>query len=108
MASQPSQQSEQGGITARERALAGMALRLLLTWPKWIHRRTETVALTDPETIRRRVAVDLTVFEDLPPLIHDGKGEPIYFVPLALLKKQPLTNFDLRNEGGKALPLLTR
>jgi len=51
-----------------------MTLRLLLNWPKWIHRRTETVALTDPETIRRRVAVDFTLFADLPPLITDGAG----------------------------------
>jgi len=108
MGVQPSQTTQQGAITTRERALAGMTLRLLLNWPKWIHRRTETVALTDPETIRRRVAVDFTLFADLPPLITDGAGEPIYFVPIALLKKVPLTNFDLRDERDGALPLLTR
>jgi hypothetical protein len=32
----------------------------------------------------------------------------MHYIPLALLEKQPLTGFSLRDEGGRALPLITR
>jgi hypothetical protein len=83
-------------------------LSLVSRWPSWVHRRVESISLEDPETIRRRVSVDFTLFSDLPPLITTGDGDPLFFVPLTLLRKQPLVDFDLRDEEGRALPLLTR
>src|SRR5215218_1958744 len=95
-------------LTPRERVIGTNTLRLVLTWPSWVHRRVESIALQDPVTVLRRVSVDFTLLPNLATVIRDGLGEPIYFVPLTFLKKLPLTNFDLQDETGAALPLLTR
>lgn len=67
----------------------------------WVHRRVESIDLLSDRSVRRRVSVDFT-----PRPRSDGKV-PIH-APIVLLKKGLLTRFDLRDEEGKALPLLTR
>jgi hypothetical protein len=73
-------------------------LQLLAEPARWTHRRVERVVFLDDRTVRRRVSVDFEVPAEL-------EGVP---VPLALLRKRPLVEFDLRDEGGRALPMLTR
>jgi hypothetical protein len=78
---------------------------LLFSERRWVHRRVETISVLSHEVARRSVSVDCTV----PPAFRarleiPGQGQSL--VPLAMLPKRPLWNFDLRNEGAEALPLL--
>jgi hypothetical protein len=56
--------------------------------------------------VRRQVSVDFTV----PAELHEGlrlSDADEFAVPLAFLAKRPLVHFDLRNEEGHSIPLLT-
>jgi hypothetical protein len=58
------------------------------------------------EQVRRHVSVDFTV----PVELREGLGlsdAGEFAVPLAFLAKGPLVHFDLRNEEGHSIPLLT-
>jgi len=56
--------------------------------------------------VHHHVSVDFTVPGfPLPTLVTPSKS--FVLVPVTLLRKQPLKNFDLRDEDGRALPLLT-
>lgn len=66
---------------------------------EWILRRVETIDLLDDLVVRRRVSVDFDVRRVVP------AGTTV--APLAVLAKEPLRNFDLRDESGAAVPLLT-
>ncbi|MFL5909704.1 MAG: hypothetical protein ACJ768_03930 [Gaiellaceae bacterium] len=82
-----------------------LALRLgqLAIDPRsWINRRVERVTYLDASTVRRWISIDFTV----PPLTPGGET-PMPYVPLGHLEKRKLTNFDLRAEDGRALPMLT-
>jgi hypothetical protein len=96
-----------GGATL-ERVGAAIA-PLLLTPSRWIYRRVETVRFIDDSWVRRHVSVDF----ELPPLLTETTpyrmgSPPSYLAPIALLAKQGLRHFDLRDEYGAALALLTR
>lgn len=79
---------------------------LLLDTQRWIHRRVERVQYTDSELLRWQFSVDFTIPPEFPDLEH-GQG-PVYFVPIALLRKwPPLMNLDVRDEAGHPTPLLT-
>lgn len=95
-------------LNERERGLGLRVLRLVLGWSDWVHRRVETVHFESAEAFRRRVSVDFTLPRDLKSPIEDGDNHKVYLTPLTLLRKEPLTNFDLKDEGGRALPLLTK
>jgi hypothetical protein len=77
---------------------ATKTLQLLADPARWTHRRVEHLVFVDDQSVRRAVSVDFEVPAEL-------AGVP---VPLALLRKRPLVDFDLRDEGGRALPMLTR
>jgi lysophospholipase L1-like esterase len=64
----------------------------------WVHRRVESVEIVDERIVRRRTSVDFT------PAALPGISDP-KFAPIALLSKQVLTRFDLRDETGQSLPL---
>jgi hypothetical protein len=66
----------------------------------WINRLVERIDLVDDETIRRQVSVDFTLPAGLAP-----EGATVY-VPLALLRKEALTNFDVWQEDGARLSVL--
>ncbi|MGH2947052.1 MAG: hypothetical protein ACRDPC_12470 [Solirubrobacteraceae bacterium] len=86
--------------------VAGAAFELLRSKAAWRHRRVETITVLSHEDVRRAVSVDFTVpakYRDH--LIVSGAGECV--VPLAGLAKRPLVHFDLRNEEGHSVPLLT-
>lgn len=73
---------------------------LLETFDKWVHRRVESIEFIDERTIRRRVSVDFT------PPGYVGNAPGLH-APIALLQKGVLTRFDLRDEAGDSLSLLT-
>jgi hypothetical protein len=84
----------------------------------WIHRRKESIAIVDETTVRRTASVDFTLPEEVDKKQFDaviqrpleGKGEPVFCPPLFVLPKadDELMSFDLRNEAGVSLPLMTR
>jgi hypothetical protein len=82
---------------------AGFAA-LLTRQAAWRHRRVETISVLSHEQVRRAVSVDFTV-----PAEHRADvrlSEREWVVPLALLAKRPLANFDLRSEDQSSVPLL--
>jgi hypothetical protein len=83
-------------------ALAG----LLLAQDMWVHRRVETLDVLSAEMMRRQVSVDFTV----PPPLRDALSVDAtqWIVPLAMLRKQRLRNFDLLDEAEQAVPALSR
>ena len=83
-------------------------LRVLHLWlnsSTWVPRRVEHVRFVDGQTVRRQVTVDFSI-PSYAPMIKLG-GQKLEMVPLALLQKKTLVNFDLRDEHGRALSLLS-
>src|SRR4051812_46948176 len=75
-------------------ARARYAAFLALTFDTWVHRRTETFRFLDAYTVRRRMSVDFT----LPEGRHLALGETV-FVPLMILRKENLRNFDITDSN---------
>jgi hypothetical protein len=74
----------------------------------WIWRRVDSFEFIDDVTIRRRASVDFTLPETYLTKAYEPRGaDSVYLAPLGLLKKDPLNRFDLRNEEGAAMSLLT-
>ncbi len=86
-----------------DRELGYFVLYLLQHPDEWIHRRVESIDFVDDITVRRRVSVDFQLPDRNP---SAGAPTPL-FIPLTLLQKKPLVGFDLRDENGDTLPLLT-
>jgi hypothetical protein len=76
---------------------------LLAQPPSWIRRRVETIDMLAHEEIHRRVSIDLALsheqYEAL--AIDDGVA-----VPISVLSKERRRNFSLRDEAGRAIPVL--
>jgi hypothetical protein len=70
----------------------------------WIHRRIETVEFTDDETVRRTVRVDFTVPPNAPVIPSNGRAR---LVPVAELQKKRHARFDIHDQDGALLPMLT-
>jgi hypothetical protein len=87
------------------RQLGVVTFWYLLRGASWVHRRVESVVFHDESTIRRRVSVDFTLPRGIPAI--PGLGQPVHYVPLTLLRKRTLVSFDLRDESGATLPMLT-
>jgi hypothetical protein len=93
-------------IEERAAEIANAANVLLREQAAWRHRRVETITVLSHEQVRRHVSVDFTVPVDYRESLRlSDAGE--YAVPLAFLAKRPLVRFDLRNEEGHSVPLLT-
>lgn len=85
---------------------AGFTCAKLIADPKsWINRRVETVEMLTQEETRRRVSVDFTLSAQQRAALTTRHGE---VVPISVLSKQPLRNFDLRDEQQASLPILNR
>lgn len=69
---------------------------------EWVHRRVETIEFPNAEVVRRRMSVDFSML----PSDFFREGEVVY-VPLMILRKAVLRNFDLRDESGLPLQMLT-
>lgn len=65
---------------------------------EWVHRRVESIELVDERIVRRRVSIDFDPGE-----LGELPRSPL--APIALLAKQVLTRFDLRDEEGRSVPL---
>jgi hypothetical protein len=93
-------------IEDRAGDIAAAAQALLQRQAAWRHRRVETITVLNHEQVRRYVSVDFTVPEEHREGLRLSAGDE-YAVPLGLLAKRPLVHFDLRNEEGHSIPLLT-
>lgn len=86
--------------------VAGAACALLIADPKsWINRRVEAVELLSQEETRRRVSIDFSLTADQIEALRTRHG---VVVPLSALHKEARRNFDLRDEGGRSVPVLGR
>ena len=82
----------------------GIACAPLLADPKsWIRRRVETIDMLAHEETHRRVSIDFALSSDQyrELTIDDG-----VVVPISVLTKERRRNFSLRDEGGRAIPVL--
>jgi hypothetical protein len=83
----------------------GIALGLLVLDPNlWIHRKVDALMFTGDMELRRQVSVDFQV-----PSVEYSvalAGDAV-LVPLAAFKKDLLLGFDLRDETGASMPVLT-
>jgi hypothetical protein len=88
-------------------AIAVDVALLLSDEPRWVHRRVETVTYRDETSLRRQTSVDFTIpkWVDVYPT---GHGSEIVYIPITLLDKRLLEDFDLRDEAGTVLSLLPR
>lgn len=111
MASAPATSDRTATIAAlddEDRHHGRVALLLLASWHDWVKRRVEAVHFLNMTTCVRRVSIDFRLRSWLPApeLVWNDVG--MHYFPLALLEKRTLEAFDVRDENGQALPLLTR
>lgn len=87
---------------------AEISLELLLRGEDWVNRRVETIELIDQSRVRQSVSVDFRLPERLPGSFEIA-GKDHYVLPLLVLpRRSDLACFDVRDESGRALPILTR
>jgi hypothetical protein len=79
-------------------------LGLVLSSAAWVHRRVESVSFRDHRTVRRRVSVDFSVPEVAPFLTINRTDYRL--VPITIMRRKSLINFDLRDEADRSVPLL--
>lgn len=94
------------GTRAPELIGMGEVLLLLISeWSRWLERRVETVRFLDADTVSRNVSVDF-ISPQVPTFLA-RTNEDVTFVPLGTLLKRELVSFDLRDEEGRPMPLLS-
>jgi hypothetical protein len=76
---------------------------LVLDWESWVNRRVETITILDEHRIRRHVSMDFSVPADSPVL----QSPRVLPMPVTMLKKEALRNFNIYDESSTALPVLT-
>lgn len=69
----------------------------------WIFRRVEALSYLANGETQRRVSIDFQIPEGYA-AAHDD--QPSVLVPVGIIRKQPLTRFDMRSADGQALPVL--
>jgi hypothetical protein len=85
-------------------ALGLSLLRLFIHSAAWMVRRVERVEFLDDRTVRRKVSLDYAVPHG-GPVLRRSDGTLVRVLPLALMRRKTLINFDLRNHDGQALSL---
>ncbi len=85
---------------------------LLKDSPIWVFRRVEAVRFIDDESMRLQVSTDFdlsatSMGREYLAFLRDG-FLPAPLLPIGLLAKRPLEDFDLRDWDGKAITLLTQ
>jgi hypothetical protein len=84
--------------------IAGIASAPLISDPQsWINRRVETIELLSHEETRRQVSIDFTLSDDQLDELTIDQG---VVVPISVLSKERRRNFSLRDESGRAIPVL--
>ncbi len=102
-------------VTPGELEEVGKFCAALLSIPDpWMSRRKESITVLDEAAIRRQQSVDFTIDAAAPFSHFKDTGERIFGVgvcvaPLFILEKKPAWSlaFDLEDETGRALPLMT-
>lgn len=87
--------------------LAVSVLHLHLNSHKWIHHRLHQVTFLDETTVREAFTLDLTIPAHAPELWARGM-RIARLLPIDLLQKQNLVNFDIHDHRRQLLPYCTR
>ena len=98
--------NDDGAVVYDAAATAEAFATALLSMREWVHRRVETIAFEDADTVRRTTSVDFTVMSFLPS-VSTAAGATLTLVPLAYLAKRPVTSLDVRDAAAAAVPVLT-
>lgn len=86
--------------------LALSVLELHLCSDKWVHHRLHQVTFQDDTTVRHCFTVDLTVPKQSCS-VRGPETRRVRLLPLDLLPKQNLVNFEICDQAGKSLSYLT-
>jgi hypothetical protein len=88
------------------RKCALLTLIMLMNSAKWVMRRVERVAFHDDRSASRRVSTDFVVPGQAPRYQLTG-GRTICLIPLTVMRRKTLVNFNLTDEDGRALSLVS-
>ena len=83
-------------------------LRAQLEFSRWVLRRVETVSFDQGRSVLRNVTIEFAIRGDAPSFVvqdEDGSEEELWLVPLTIMKRRTLVNFQLKNEDGTPLTL---
>jgi hypothetical protein len=81
--------------------------RLLLAqleFSDWVLRRVECVRFERDRSVSRTISVEIVVRADAPVFLT-ANGRRVYLVPLSIMRRRTLVNFNIE-EGGTRLPML--
>jgi hypothetical protein len=95
-------------LSEEDRHHGYVALNLIGDWEDWVKRRVESIEFVSDTSVRRSTSVDFRIRSWLPEPQLRWHGVPMHYLPLALLRKKSLTDFDLYDEENRSLSLLTR
>jgi hypothetical protein len=91
------------------REVGDTTLALLEHGAEWVHRRVETITYVDDAVVRRQLTIDFSLPRWLQTCLRTPSDDPVYFVPVTLLQRRSgRMKFDVRDEAGNALPLMSR
>lgn len=79
-------------------------LLLLLQSSSWVSHRTEHVSFRDDRSVVRRVTVEFHVPEQAP-VFRGDDGQAYSLVPLSVMRRKTLVNFELRDDQGRSVVL---
>lgn len=97
-------EEREGDGEAPPEVRAGIACAPLLADPRsWIRRRVETIDMLAHEETHRLVSTDFALSPDQYQALEIADG---VVVPISVLTKERRRNFSLRDEGGRAIPVL--
>lgn len=95
-----------GTVSSPDYALGAQVAVALSAGASWKHRKVESLRLLEGEFGRRRVSLDLTpIGPTLKDLGYEADGR---LLPLTMLLKRPLRDFDVSDQSGRPLPVLGR
>src|SRR6201992_2388338 len=78
----------------------------VIEWSDWVIRRVEKVRFRDDRSVHRQISVDFVVRPDAPVFRARGKDQrSFWLVPVSIMRRKTLVNFDLHEEDGDSLPL---
>lgn len=80
-------------------------LQVFINSSDWVVRRVEHVTFLDECTVRRGVSIDYVAPSNAVTLSRPGE-HCAQVLPLAIMRRKSLVNFDFRDHDGRALPLL--
>ena len=79
-------------------------LRLFIHSAAWVVRRVERIEFLDDRTVRRKVSLDYAIPRG-GLVLRRLDGTRVRVLPLALMRRKTLINFDLRGHEGQAISL---